>query len=62
MSFARENCQTEKRDRNEIITVAKILLINEMVLIINCDVSSIVLFESLKFDRLCFSCQIDDFV
>jgi len=31
------NCQTEKRGRNEIIAVAKILLTNQMVLIVNCD-------------------------
>jgi len=31
-----ENCQTEKRGRNEIITVAKILLTNKMMLIIDC--------------------------
>jgi len=37
-----ENCQTEKAGRNEIITVAKILLTNQMVLIANCDFSSIV--------------------
>jgi len=29
-----ENCQTHKRGRNEIITVAKILLTNQMVLIV----------------------------
>jgi len=32
----------EKRDKNEIITVAKIILTNQMVLIVNCDFSSIV--------------------
>jgi len=32
-----ENCQIEKRGRNEIITVAKILLTNQMVLIVDCD-------------------------
>jgi len=32
-----ENCQTEKRGKNEIITVAKILLTNQMVLIVDCD-------------------------
>jgi len=31
-----ETCQTDKCDRNEIITVAKILLTNQMVLIVNC--------------------------
>jgi len=31
-----------RNGRNEIITVAKILLTNQMVLIVNCDFSSIV--------------------
>jgi len=68
-----ENCQTEKCDRNEKITVAKILLTTQMVLIIDCDFSSIgfVVYtqrrrfhlNSLKFFRtIVFSCQIDDFV
>jgi len=30
-----ENCQIEKRGRNEIITVAKILLTNQIVLIVH---------------------------
>jgi len=38
-----ENCQIEKHGRNEIITVAKTLLTNQMVLIINCDFSFIVI-------------------
>jgi len=38
-----ENFQIEKRGRNEIITVAKTLLNNQMVLIIDCDFSSIVI-------------------
>jgi len=77
MSLVRDtnskNCQTEKRGKDEIITVAKILLTNQMVLIVNCNFSSIVFvgctqrrrfhFNSLKFDRtFAFSCQIDDFV
>jgi len=68
-----ENCQTEKHDRNEIITVAKIILTNQMVLIVDCDFSSIVfvLYTQQKWFRLnflkfshtiVFSCQIDDFV
>jgi len=79
MSLARdtaaENCQTDKRGRNEIITVAKILLTNQMALIINffvhCDFSSIAFvgctqqrwfcLNSLKFDRtFVFSCRIND--
>jgi len=42
MSLA-ENCQIKKRGKNEIITVAKIILTNQMVLIVNCDFSSIVI-------------------
>jgi len=38
-----ENCQIEKRGRNEILTVAKIRLTNQMVPIVNCDFSSIVI-------------------
>jgi len=68
-----ENCQIEKPGRNEIITVAKILLTNQMVLIIDCDFSFIVIvvytqqrrfrLNSLKFSRTnVFSCQIDNFV
>jgi len=38
-----ENCQINKRGRNEIITVAKILLTNQMVFIVDCDFSSIVI-------------------
>jgi len=68
-----ENCQTEKHGRNKIITVVKILLTNQMVLIVHCAFSSIVFFDctqqrrfhlnSLKFDgTFVFSCQIDDFV
>jgi len=63
-----ENCQIEKHGRNEIITVAKILLTNLMVLIVDCDFSSIVIvlytqqrrccLNSLKFFRMnVFSCQ-----
>jgi len=36
-----ENCQIEKRGRNEIITVAKFLLTNQMILVDDCDFSSI---------------------
>jgi len=38
-----ENCQIEKHGRNEIITAAKILLTNKMVLIVDCDFSPIVI-------------------
>jgi len=38
-----ENCQIEKCGRNEIITGAKILLTNQMVLIVDCDFLSIVI-------------------
>jgi len=59
MSLARdkqtaENCQTEKRGRNEIITVDKILLTNQMMLIVNCDFSSIVFVGCTQQRRLCF--------
>jgi len=68
-----ENCQTEKRDRNEISTIAKILLTNQIVLIVDCDFLSIVIvvytqprqfdLNSFKLSRtIVFSCQIDDFV
>jgi len=36
------NCQTLNYGRNEIITITKILWTNQMVLIINCDFSSII--------------------
>jgi len=39
---SRKSCQTQKHGRNEIITAAKILLTNQMILIINCALSSIV--------------------
>jgi len=45
-----ENCQTEKRDRNKIITVAKNLLTNQMVLIVNCDFPFIVIVVSPNED------------
>jgi len=45
-----ENCQTEKRGRNEIVTAAKIRLTNQMVLIVNFDCMFV------------FPCQIDDFM
>jgi len=38
-----ENCQIKKHGRNKIIIVAKILLTNQMVLIVDCDISSIVI-------------------
>jgi len=78
MSLARDTnsrkySQIEKRDRNEIITVAKILLTNQIVIIVDCDFSSIVFIvytqrrrfrlNSLKFFRMIvFWCQIDNFV
>jgi len=37
-----ENCQIEKRGRNEIITVAKILLTSQKI-IVDCDFLSIVI-------------------
>jgi len=68
-----ENCQTQKRGRNEIITVDKIVLTNQIVLMVNCNFSSIVFggctqrtrfcLDSLKFDcTFVFLCQIEDFV
>jgi len=67
MSLARdkqtaENCQTEKRGRNEIITDDKNLLTNQMVLIVNCDFSSIVFAGCTYVRTFVFSCQMDDFV
>jgi len=43
LNTSRKNSQTEKRGRNEIIAVAKILLTNQIVLIVDCDFSSIVI-------------------
>jgi len=77
MSLARDtnsgNCEMEKRGRNEIITVAKIILTNQMVLNVDCDFSSIVFIvytqrrqtrlNSFRFSRtIVFPCQIDDSV
>jgi len=68
-----ENCQIEKCGRNGIITVAEILLTNQMVLIVNCAFSYTLFvgctqqrqfrLNSLKFSlMIVFLCQIDDSV
>jgi len=68
-----ENYHTEKCGRNVIITVAKILLTNQILLIVDCDFLSIVIvvyiqqrrfgLNTLQFSHMIdFSCQIDDFV
>jgi len=77
MSLAQDtnsrNCQIKKLGRNEKITEAKILLTNQMVLIVDCDFLSIVIavyaqrrrfcLNSLKFSHmLVLSCQIDNSV
>jgi len=48
-----ENCQTQKLGRNEIITVAKMLLTNQMVLFINCAFLTIVFGECTKRTLFC---------
>jgi len=47
-----ENGQIEKRGRNEIITVAKILLTSQMILLVDCDFSSIVMYTQPRRFRL----------
>jgi len=56
-SCTAENCQTQKRGRNEIITAAKILLTNQMVLIVSggCTQRTRFCLNSLKFDSVCVS-------